>query len=164
VKLRGVLATVTELRGDAIGRGSELAREESGRGEKKGLSGGFIGRVEAVRAGVNAWASTRGVKALLDDLLYSSVEGRSEGGVLVAVLDSCARKEKEPFPCVPLKKMAFSYRPLKSSFLPRCHDTLFLCLPSHFVHVLFVFDRLTTLAGGTWVEICPCYPLTQRGI
>jgi hypothetical protein len=34
------------------------------------------------------------VKALLDDLLYSSVEGRSEGGVLMAVLDSL-REEGE---------------------------------------------------------------------
>jgi hypothetical protein len=48
-ELRGVLATVTELRGDAIGRGSELTREESGRGEKNGLSGSFIGRL-----GINA--------------------------------------------------------------------------------------------------------------
>jgi hypothetical protein len=104
VKLRGVLATVTELRGDAIGRGSELAREESGRGEKKGLSGGFIGRVEAVRAGVNAWASTRGVKALLDDLLYSSVEGRSEGGVLVAVLDSLREEGERAFSMCTIKK------------------------------------------------------------
>jgi hypothetical protein len=54
VKLQGMLATVTELLGDAIRRGSELTREESGRGDKKGLSGGFIGRVEAVRAGVNS--------------------------------------------------------------------------------------------------------------
>jgi len=67
-------------------------------------------------------------------------------------------KEKETFSCVPLKKMAFSYRPLKSSDLPRCHDTLFLCPPSHSVHVLFGFDSFKALIGGTGQEICPSYP------
>jgi hypothetical protein len=38
-------------------------------------------------------------------------------------------KKLEPFPHIPLKKMAFSYRPLKSSNLPMCHDTLFFFAP-----------------------------------
>jgi hypothetical protein len=48
--------------------------------------------------------------------------------------DEHATGKVEPFSYVPLRKMAYSYKPLKSWNRPWYHDTLFFYLPSHSVH------------------------------